>query len=384
MAPDDVGQYVTWLQDCGLRFLSDGEFIDIAVVDQYQGPTADCAWLNYTRHQDGYGIAWMAGTDQGPLAVPPGWSLEHSLTSTGRFVPIDEVPGRLVPLGNAPGVDSYLDTTTVHPQYVGRPFSFDSGANNVAALHAHAVELARNGNVLEALLACEATLCGRPDSVPVLRLKARLLEQSARFADALVCHDRLCALVPTRARAWFERASLLGRMERYVDAAESFGQATRLDPRHNDSWYFRAVSLERAGAYEDAVVAAEALVQLEPQVARGWFIKAVNLMWLNKRPEAIVAYRTCVGIDPHHATAWSNLGGLLVDSGKPQQAIEALSKAVAQDPADAFAWYHLGRAHELLNRKLEAQASYRQALKQPALTGAARKEVFARITALGG
>ena len=54
MDPDAVKKYIKTLEYLGLKFLSDEtnvdetkESIDIAVVDQFSGPTTKCDWIEY-------------------------------------------------------------------------------------------------------------------------------------------------------------------------------------------------------------------------------------------------------------------------------------------------------------------------------------------------
>jgi hypothetical protein len=49
MSPSDTRMYVETLEGLGLRFLADGEAVDIAVVDQLAGPTTKCGWLEFAR-----------------------------------------------------------------------------------------------------------------------------------------------------------------------------------------------------------------------------------------------------------------------------------------------------------------------------------------------
>src|SRR5689334_25092681 len=47
MTPQDVKAFVTQLQQSGLEFLRSETPIDLAVVDQNQGPIRPCNWLEF-------------------------------------------------------------------------------------------------------------------------------------------------------------------------------------------------------------------------------------------------------------------------------------------------------------------------------------------------
>jgi hypothetical protein len=74
MAPSDVERYVNDVLDrSDMTFLDANEFADIAVVDRFTGPTARCVWLNVGEGPEGIWCTWLAGTEQGDVAVPQGW-----------------------------------------------------------------------------------------------------------------------------------------------------------------------------------------------------------------------------------------------------------------------------------------------------------------------
>lgn len=50
----------------------DGDFRDLAVVDQYEGLTLPCPWLE-TAVEDGVRRAWLRGTEPGVMAIPDSW-----------------------------------------------------------------------------------------------------------------------------------------------------------------------------------------------------------------------------------------------------------------------------------------------------------------------
>lgn len=74
MAPADVRDFIDRLKGFGLTFYNGEQFCDIAVVDQMDGPTAACPWLQWTRHEEGYCVAWRSDGTPESLAHPPGWT----------------------------------------------------------------------------------------------------------------------------------------------------------------------------------------------------------------------------------------------------------------------------------------------------------------------
>ena len=121
MTPADVGSFVGSLQVKGLVFSQNGEFIDIAVVDQRTGLTAGCDWLQFGKHPAGFSICWLGGMEPGNVAIPEGWRLENSLSKKSHFVDTRDADERLKFLRHADGNDVFLDVETGKEVYVGRP-----------------------------------------------------------------------------------------------------------------------------------------------------------------------------------------------------------------------------------------------------------------------
>jgi hypothetical protein len=122
MGPPDVRRFVERLVSAGLGFVGDDGFLDIAVVDELTGPTAQCDWLVYSRLPGSCSMCWLEGTDPGDLTIPVGRDVQ-SLGTMRRFSQ-DEVEAQLEHLGsNGRGVEVYRDRASGKLLYRGRPFS---------------------------------------------------------------------------------------------------------------------------------------------------------------------------------------------------------------------------------------------------------------------
>src|SRR5204862_7547916 len=76
--PAEVAAWVNTLKARGLVLFDGRQFRDLAVVDEYRGPTAPCPWLEGGRHELGFSVVWLSGTSPSPAAAPPGWHLGQS------------------------------------------------------------------------------------------------------------------------------------------------------------------------------------------------------------------------------------------------------------------------------------------------------------------
>jgi len=127
MSPDDVESYVKQLEKQGVVYLQDNQAIDMVVVDQQSGPTANCKWLLFGHvNLDRDPAKRVAGgqmvdTEQEPLLTPDGWEYEESLSQTFSFAPTGQLDKSLKFLRHEGGLDVYLNKLTGKEVYLGRP-----------------------------------------------------------------------------------------------------------------------------------------------------------------------------------------------------------------------------------------------------------------------
>lgn len=114
MASDDVGAWISLLQSESRLVPSRGQiWIDLAVVDQFNGPTAPCEWLEFDRDAE-RSRAWLRGAPPGETAVPVGWKPTQL-----AFHPGEEVGGMPM-LRSSNGLESTIDPDTGSVQFVRR------------------------------------------------------------------------------------------------------------------------------------------------------------------------------------------------------------------------------------------------------------------------
>jgi hypothetical protein len=134
---DDAEAYCEVLAEAGISFGDeDDESVaaDVAVVDQFEGVLTDTPWLECARFDfDSEGheitVCWLIegkhlhGEIELPgeeldVSVPDGWTYEHSLSATARFITDDEAAERLEFVRHDPdGYDVYRDRTTGEELY---------------------------------------------------------------------------------------------------------------------------------------------------------------------------------------------------------------------------------------------------------------------------
>jgi tetratricopeptide (TPR) repeat protein len=280
--------------------------------------------------------------------------------------------------------------------------------------------LYQTGRSDEALRIIEQHLRAEPDQAEAHRLRAFILGDLGRVAEAREASARASALQPVHdridestlpaavnprspvdvlaeptgalahyglglafrqrgylqeARLEFERASAIGEGARLVDPA--LAELDLLDGR---------ASAARA-RYE--------LLLLDGEVARWWNEHGVALHQLGEQALAADSYRRAIRSDPRYALAYNNLGVAQADLGNGDAAVQAFRRAVEIDPSlprlqrnlarallaygdplaaigvlrdwlafhgdDAAAWRLSSEAHRALDRHEDADAAHERA-----------------------
>jgi hypothetical protein len=126
MSPDDVEQFVKRLTERGLIHLDHGIARDIVVVDQLQGPTSGCTWLDFGHvNLDAdptkrIAACRLKGSASWKVILPDDWQFENSLSATSGFVPSEQIDKDLTFIRHDAGIDVYRNEVTGREVYVGR------------------------------------------------------------------------------------------------------------------------------------------------------------------------------------------------------------------------------------------------------------------------
>ena len=126
MAPPDVANFISRLERLGFEFVRHGNAIDMCVVDQLQGPTARCDWLEYF-HMDSYSgggsvcvaVCRETGDQRSELFTPRSWDIRSSLTRNYQWITNEKTRERLELIRHENGVNVFRDRSTGKEVYLG-------------------------------------------------------------------------------------------------------------------------------------------------------------------------------------------------------------------------------------------------------------------------
>jgi hypothetical protein len=107
----DAAQVVgAQLLELGIVAVDEDCFVEMAFVDQADGPTLPCDWIEWRKCKGGYTCCWLAGTDPDPMHAPANWTPEQSRRLV--FTDYRSEPGRCLKLGDDAGAETWLDFHT--------------------------------------------------------------------------------------------------------------------------------------------------------------------------------------------------------------------------------------------------------------------------------
>jgi tetratricopeptide (TPR) repeat protein len=122
MSPDNIRSYIKQLERHGFVFLdSNGAVVDIVVIDQREGPTAPCNWIEFFKQEIPEGevsAARLTGSQVAGLFCPEGWDFSRSLSRDFTFYPGGKLDENLEFVRRELGVDVYRDRRTGRESYI--------------------------------------------------------------------------------------------------------------------------------------------------------------------------------------------------------------------------------------------------------------------------
>jgi Flp pilus assembly protein TadD len=225
MHPDDVHAFVRRLEHHGFVFLdATGAAVDIVVVDQREGPTTPCAWIEFFRQDVPGGTvsaARLSGSQEKSLVCPNGWEFEHSLSHSVISIPGTKPNENIEFVGHEQDTDVFRDRQTGEIFYTTRPTALRGVDEEHPDADEEAIRREYNALWVEA-----SDLLGPylgPDNPPATA------EEVAKVTRAREALERVTSLSNVSWRPWWllgvARRLLRDREGAYAAFAHAYGTA---------------------------------------------------------------------------------------------------------------------------------------------------------------
>lgn len=188
-------------------------------------------------------------------------------------------------------------------------------------------------------------------------LTGLLYVNSGNDAAALPFFDRALQLNPRYAEALEARARIMQRSGRFPEAIADYAALFRIKPPNAEMLYNLGAAYEGCGRAKDALAFYERSLEAAPDYAPASMAKALLLNEGGQSGLALDMLRALIAADPSNGIAWYNCGVVHAGRAEQAEAYGCFIEAHALLPADGRALYGAATALQRLGRLKEALAA---------------------------
>jgi tetratricopeptide (TPR) repeat protein len=192
--------------------------------------------------------------------------------------------------------------------------------------------------------------------------RAKALQESARFDEALTAFERAIALRPDYAEAHNGRGIALANLQRSGEAMTSFDKAIALKPDYAEAHNNSGLVLQDHKRFEEALARFDKAIALKPDDTRIHKNRGAVLQDLKQPEEALESYDRALALRPDYTDVLNNRGVVLNELTRLDEAMDSFGKAIALRPDYAEAYSNRGVVLQDLNRFDAALADFDKAL----------------------
>ncbi len=183
-----------------------------------------------------------------------------------------------------------------------------STPDDATAHNKRGIELARGGQLQDALAQFDKAVALKPDYAEAYNNRALILQDLSRPDEALASLDRTLALTPDNARAQNNRGAVLQDLRRFEEALAAHDKALALNTAFAEAQYNKATALHALNRFDEAISGFEKAIALRPDYPEAYQNLGVTLQDDKRLEEAAAAYRKAIALRPGYAEAHSSLG----------------------------------------------------------------------------
>jgi len=234
---------------------------------------------------------------------------------------------------------------------------------NAEALHLSGLIAHQQGRVNTAVERIGQAIHLRPQSKTFVKNLCAVLLASGRANEAACCYQKLVALVPGDAEAWFGLGNLYQQQGQVNEAVQAYRQVIALQPDHVGAHHNLGAAYQAQGDHEHALACFQSALQIDPTLAQVYFSQSNVYLATDAWEDAAKALQRALQIQPDHVEARFNLANLCKDTGKAEMAIANYVALLKQAPAMAEAHNNLGNVFYSIEQEDQALQCYQAALK---------------------
>jgi tetratricopeptide (TPR) repeat protein len=233
----------------------------------------------------------------------------------------------------------------------------------------------RKGLQVQAITAYREALDLRPDFTEARLSLGYLCKELRRNAEVVVEMERALKEEPDLLSARLLLAEARLELGDAAGALEDAREAIRLNPELPRAHYAAGSCLMKLERYEEAGRAFDEATAVNPVGIVGLLAAAGHRLDERRLDEALALCKQAEKLQPRFGGTALLLGIILLETDRPLEAVDSLRRAQSRIPGSAVVQYHLGRSFERLGQRLEAETSYKEALRHDPTMGEARSRL---------
>ena len=171
----------------------------------------------------------------------------------------------------------------------------------------------------------------KPQPAELLK-EAERLRQAGESQKALGLYDKVIALKPNTAEAYWGRCYSLNNLKKPNDAIVACNDALDLKPNYAEALWSKGKALDQQKLPLEALQLYERATKIKPNFTEAWVDFGIALQGFGRSEEAIRALDKAIALKRNSAEAWSTKGEALWNLGRFDRAIAALDKALQIEP----------------------------------------------------
>jgi predicted O-linked N-acetylglucosamine transferase (SPINDLY family) len=128
----------------------------------------------------------------------------------------------------------------------------------------------------------------------------------------------------------------LQRLRRRDEALASFERVLAIRPDFAEAWYCRGNALQSLNRTAEALASYDRALAIQPEYAEALNYRGIALQILRRHDEALASYDRALANAPDYAEALINRGGLLRALRRPEEALASYARALALSPDSPY------------------------------------------------
>ncbi len=202
----------------------------------------------------------------------------------------------------------------------------------------------------------------RPN-VDALYGEATQAYQAKDLSRAISLYDRVVALQPDHAEAYYKRGNAFKDLGQMQAALASYDAAIQHRPDFQYAWCNRGFVQQCLGLQEAALFSFDRAIELNPDDIIAQSNRGLLLLGMSRWQEALASQDRVLALNPQLLQTWIHRGNVLRELRQLEAALASYRKALELQPDCAEAHYNSGVLLELMEQPEASLASYELAIE---------------------